>query len=179
MLFYASLFVVCIITACILLWMFRSLREVGTAVYRAFLPSHKGNVKAARLTHLSSHLDSTPTPWGWDSSSSRVKAKPHRVAQPVSKGAPVPSGWRSHQRKTLASRAKKSAKRHLDRSDFTEMFENVRSTVGVADTVEHQFKIGWPYREESFDFEGSNYKSSRKREKTDAGALKNAKPWGW
>lgn len=156
--------------------MFRSLKEIGTAVYRAFLPSHKQNVKAKRLAHLSDHLNSTPTPWGWDSSNSRGKVKPHRREARETAETPVPWGWRGSRNNTQASGSNHFGSNQSDTARLGGMFDKVKNTVGISDSSEDKVKVGWPYRAESFDFAGTKYKYSRKRKTRKSGT---AKPWGW
>ena len=61
--------------------------------------------------------------------------------------------------------------------DVGEAAEALNSMFGQKDK-EAKDQVGWPYREESFDFTGKDYKvvHKRKMKRTNAGA---SKPWGW
>ena len=84
MLFYASLFLFCVVFSAIVLWLYRSMAEVGKAVYRAFLPSSKDKVtREVRQESLNTPLSGTAAPWGWSRNSSARRAAPKR--SPVTK----------------------------------------------------------------------------------------------
>lgn len=66
MFFYVSLFIACVISALLFLYLFHALADVGRAVYRSFLPSQKENL-ARHIGDVKFHskVNDTPTPWGW------------------------------------------------------------------------------------------------------------------
>lgn len=181
MLFYASLFIVSFVSACVLIWMFRSLKEVGTDLYRAFLPSHKGNVKVERTVNLRGRLESMPTPWGWHSSNRHVKTMPQIRREPAVSGPPAPWGWRGHEKNSSASKPGRLGNAYADKAYNSQLFERVRNTVGISNPSESSknVRVGWPYREESFDFAGSSITYSSKPKTSKTHASKTAKPWGW
>lgn len=181
MLFYVALAIACFIAATVCLWLFRSMMEVGKSAYRAILPSGRNQDRQVRLANLNSNLADTPAPWGWNGSGSRRSAP---VQTPVRKTAhrsskeKVPWGWKGNQglgksnhdlisSGLESSAAVASVKSMLGRLDH---HGNATDSTGKSSTV------GWPYREESFDFGGRNYKVKRQKKASSGG---DAKPWGW
>lgn len=66
MFFYVSLFIACVISAIVVVYLYNALADVGKAVYRAFLPSSKNNsTRHVRNVRFGSKINDTPTPWGW------------------------------------------------------------------------------------------------------------------
>jgi hypothetical protein len=169
MFYYAALFVASFIAAAVVLWLYRSLVGVGKAVYQAFLPS---SVTDDNLTahvaddRLPLTINDTATPWGWGKNESPAQAA--RTGAVV-QDDPVPWGWPG---------SKQEIREHnpiLNLSSKT-LVEPEAET--EADNIP-QGHIGWPYREEKFEFAGKAYKVVRKDapEKTDLGLA--SKPWGW
>jgi hypothetical protein len=67
MLFYVSLFIACVISALVVLYIYNAIADAGKAVYRALLPSSKNNVsRHRRNVRFNSAISDTPTPWGWN-----------------------------------------------------------------------------------------------------------------
>ena len=66
MFFYVSLFIACVISALLVLYIYHALADVGKAVYRNFLPGQKDNL-ASHIEDVRFHskINDTPTPWGW------------------------------------------------------------------------------------------------------------------
>lgn len=179
MLFYASLFVLCFASACVLLWVFRSLKSVGQAVYRAFLPSHKGNVRVEQFMRLSDQLASTRTPWGWGSSESRIETKARKGSTQAAVEIPVPWGWRGNRSNKLRSPASTIIGRSRDATLTTDSLKKNTEPLGVSGTSDSQVLVGWPYREESFDFAGSSYRYTRNTEARKSETSFVPRPWGW
>lgn len=81
MLFYVSLFVACVISALLVLYLYNVLADAGKAVYKAFLPSKRNNLTShVGNVRFHSKVNDTPTPWGW-------KGNDHAGRKPVAKGA--------------------------------------------------------------------------------------------
>jgi hypothetical protein len=66
MFFYTSLFVACVITALLVLYLYNAIADASRSIYRAFLPSSK-NKPTSHLDGLKvrSTVNRTPSPWGW------------------------------------------------------------------------------------------------------------------
>lgn len=181
MLFYVALAIACFITATVCLWLFRSMVEVGKSAYRAFLPSGRSQERQVRLANLNSNLAATPAPWGWNGSSSRRSAS---VRTPVRKKVhstskeKVPWGWKGNQ-----GLGKSNLDLISDGLEGSAAVASVKSMLGRLDnhgnataSADKSSTVGWPYREESFDFGGRNYKVKRQKRASSGG---DAKPWGW
>lgn len=165
MFFYTSLFVASLIVALILLWLYHAIADVGKAVYRAILPSSKNKP----TDHLDSSvvlrttINEVPTPWGWGEHS-----KPSQAAR-IAKIAPsdsVPWGWPGNGSKI------RERGQHYDLNGgqaLTELKPNQKKEV----------LVGWPYREEKFDFAGKSYKVSRKATLKKTNLRTTGTPWGW
>jgi len=165
MFFYTSLFVASLIVALVVLWLYHAIADVGKAVYRAILPSSKGN-PADHLeaeTVLRTTINDTPTPWGWGD-----HAKPSQAAR-TAKIAPsdsVPWGWPGNN------------------NEIREHGQHYDLNAGKALTEPGAAKkpkpvTGWPYREEKFDFAGKSYKVSRKAKLKKTNLGNTSTPWGW
>jgi len=81
MFFYVSLFIACVISALLVLYIYHALADVGKAVYRNFLPGQKDNL-ASQIGDVRFHskVNDTPTPWGW-------KGNDHGTREHGAKGA--------------------------------------------------------------------------------------------
>lgn len=165
MLFYTSLFVASLIVALIALWLYHVLTDIGKAVYHAILPSSKGNP----TDHLDSKavlrttINDTPTPWGWGEHS-----KPLQVARTtnIAPSDAVPWGWPG------SDNIPRKRGKHYDLNAGALLTESKpRDNEKAA--------IGWPYREETFDFAGKSYKVSRKTTPEKTNLRKTGSPWGW
>ena len=170
MLFYASLFLFCIAVSAIALWIYRSVYETGKAAYRAIFPSHRKQYKEAKPADMHATVNDTPTPWGWSSDRGPRRAIPAAPAA-RSQAAPAPWGWKGNSRNTEKSG-------HSLRSDVGEVASSFKKMVG-GDGNKGDKHIGWPYREEKFDFAGREYKVTRKRKVRKSNVDKVSKPWGW
>jgi hypothetical protein len=81
MFFYISLFVACVISALLVLYVYNALADVGKAVYKSILPSRKDHLtRNIRNVRFNSKVNETPTPWGW-------KGGDHGAREPVAKGS--------------------------------------------------------------------------------------------
>lgn len=168
MFFYASLFVATLILAAVVLWLYRALVGAGEAVYKAILPSSKSSPtdhlanEAVRTT-----VNETRTPWGWGE-----HAKPAHAARTV-KSAPghmgksdnVPWGWPGNNQK---AKDYKPGMSHARRAGVEPMAKPAAKG-----------QIGWPYREDKFEFAGKAYKVTRKATPKKSNLSTTGKPWGW
>lgn len=164
MLFYTALFIASLIVALILLWIFHALADVGKAVYRAMLPSSKDNPTAhLEAETVRASVNDTPTPWGWGEHS-----KPAQAARTTAAASAdtVPWGWPGNDR------------------EIRDHGQNYQLNAGGALTEpkteeKKETGVGWPYREEKFDFAGKAYKVTRKVVPKKTNLRETDKPWGW
>ena len=173
MFFYTALLVASVIAALIILYIYNALADIGKAVYRAFLPSSKDN--------LSSHIDDTPyhatindtpTPWGWDGQAE--PASPVR-AVPASPNDDAPWGWKGNDHE-IREHGPRSAVRNA--TSGLDAFLN-KAASERASKAGRQATVGWPYREEKFEFAGKAYKVTRKATPRKTNLETAGKPWGW
>ena len=170
MLFYASLLLFSVAISVIALWFYRSMYDIGKAAYRAILPRARKAYKEEKAVSLSSGLATKATPWGWSSDRGPRRAIP--VVSPVAKkAAPAPWGWKGNDSRSRS----RSIRLGGDVEEAAESLKNMLSRPAKGNT-EH---VGWPYREESFDFAGKEYKVVRKTRIRIAKAGGMSKPWGW
>ena len=173
MFFYTALFIASVITALIILFLYNALMDVGKAVYRAILPSSKDNL-ARHIDDTPYHatINDTPTPWGWDGQVAPAK----RVKTvPVSPNDNTPWGWKGNDHE-IREHGPKSAVRNAS-SGFG-AFLNKAGNEGDQKASE-QAAVGWPYREEKFEFAGKAYKVKRKTTLRKTNLETTGKPWGW
>lgn len=181
MLFYIALAIACVIAATVCLWLFRSMVEVGKTAYRALLPSARSEYRQVKLAQLNSNLQETPSPWGWSrngdyrtSRTAKWKDFAHRPEAESRKK--VPWGWPGSE--------------GLKRSNLELISEGLENSAAVASVKsmlsrperqkdEERPVVGWPYREESFEFSGRKYKVRSKDSRKLGRVAKAGKPWGW
>jgi hypothetical protein len=176
MLFYASLFLFCFAFSAIVLWLYRSMAEIGKAAYRAFLPSSKERQhRPAKAVVLKQTLHDTATPWGWGSDNGPRRAVPVRV--PAAKPEVAPWGWKGSTRNVEGRGRNKAEEVSQAAKALKESFGKSFSAQGESGQSERPM-VGWPYREENFEFAGDQYKVSRKP-KVSRVSKGVAKPWGW
>ena len=81
MFFYVSLFIACVISALLAIYLYNALAGIGKEVYRSILPSRKDNLSSnIRNVRFHSKVNETPTPWGW-------KGSDHGTREHGTKGA--------------------------------------------------------------------------------------------
>ena len=179
MFFYTSLFMASFIIAMVVLWLYKSLINVGKVVYGAILPSSKGNITAnARDIVVPLSFNNARTPWGWGGHATPAAEARTHAALPDKKAPDVPWGWPGNKHKVPEYQLKEGIPFHPVTGARSGTVSNERSTAAKANRSLAE-KVGWPYREDQFDFAGDTYKVTQKMrpQKTD---LKNtAKPWGW
>lgn len=177
MFFYASLFVAAFITATIVLWLYRALVGVGKAVYQAMLPSYKTDVHDA-TAHLEDErqaltVNDTLTPWGW---AGHVQSSQLARVNKIVEEEPVPWGWPGNRNEIREHEPMLV----LSSNALTEPTDQVKPEDQNDESEDNaENKVGWPYREEQFDFAGKAYTVIRKDapERTDLGHT--GTPWGW
>jgi hypothetical protein len=103
MLFYVSLFIACVISAFLVLYLYHALADVGKAFYNVLLPSSKGNL----TNHLgdvrvNSTVNGAQTPWGWKGNGHETRGSTLRSA--AAKGASGLDGFlNNHANKTSSA----------------------------------------------------------------------------
>ncbi len=186
-LFYAALLVASIILAVILLWLYRAISGIGTAIYQAILPSSKGNTqqKYPLTGHIKTQttVNNASTPWGWGGNNG--PASPKRATTAPTAASPA---WTSSNRET-----------HQNGGGYTPTgspFGSAQDTgsnsaAGMAKPVAQGLRMksatlsGWPFSDEHVSFAsndlGSQNKESADRRDQIRRNLRKAecKPWGW
>jgi len=164
MFFYTTLFIASLIVALVVLWLYHAIVDVGKVVYQAILPSSKGR-STAHLEHetIYTTVNETPTPWGWgEHSKPSQAARTAKIAQADS----VPWGWPGNDRKIRGS------------GQPFDLNAGVKPAESVSDKKKEAV-IGWPYREDKFEFAGKAYKVTRKVTPEKTNLQTTGKPWGW
>ena len=83
MFFYVSLFIACVISAFLVLYLYHALADLGSAVYNSLLPSSKGNATShIGSVRSGSTAYDTQTPWGWQGSGHETRRQRPRSATP-------------------------------------------------------------------------------------------------
>lgn len=176
MLFYASLFLFCVAVSCVSLWMYRSLNSVGKAVYRVLLPSSKSNENnQAGEREGALTTNEARVPWGWSRETAPRRRKPLSKVKAARQAPTVPWGWPGNQRneRSADDRANRLVQAMRRR-------DGVESETSPQPTKEDEPRVGWPYRDEAFEFAGKQYKvvhASGPVGNTNMGGM--ARPWGW
>ena len=168
MFFYASLFVATLILAAVVLWLYRAVVGAGKAVYQAILPSSKsGSADHLAREAVRTTVNETRTPWGWGEHAKPAHAArtAKNAAAPVGKSDNVPWGWPGSEKKG---------------HDYKPGMSHARRA-GADSTAKPAAKgqIGWPYREDKFEFAGKAYKVTRKVAPKKTNLASTGKPWGW
>jgi hypothetical protein len=91
------------------------------------------------------------------------------VAKPTE--TPAPWGWKGNQRNREVSS-------NTLKGDIGEAAESLKKMVGQGSSEEKPH-VGWPYREEKFEFGGKEYKVTRKPRVKKTNTKGVSKPWGW
>lgn len=168
MFFYTSLFVASLIVALVILWLYNAVADVGKQVYRAILPSSKSNVtEHVQDIPLNTTINETPTPWGWKSHETPATVAKTRAAKP---SKATPWGWPGNE---------KEIRDHGPNGTWPDGSKTEASLAGYGEKPKSARKVGWPYREEEFEFAGKAYKVSRKAKPKKTNLSKTGKPWGW
>ena len=176
MFFYTALFVASVIAAIVILYLYNALKDVGTAVYRSFLPSSKENL-ARRINDTPYHatINDTPTPWGWDGQTAAAEKNPLKTVVPASPNDDTPWGWKGNDQ-GIREHGRKGTVRNA--ASGRDAFLN-KTTGERASKASKQSAVGWPYREEKFELAGTAYKVTRKATPRKTNLKTASKPWGW
>lgn len=117
MFFYASIFIVSLISALIVLWLYKLATGL---VYRTVLPGFKSGIARPGKKNLRTRGASARVPWGWKSTQTRT--------HPTASVAKAPWGWpgntsaaRSHDRPAKTGGAHNA---FLRRQDTLNAFQN-------------------------------------------------------
>lgn len=167
MLFYIALFVACVIIAVAFLYVFRALEHVTEDVYQVSVQSirtrHRNRPKERNLAPT---VNDTPTPWGWNGAE-----KPGHLVQahPAAPNVKAPWGWKGNHQPIHAHGVLKG----VNGSSVTR-HDNAPGQAKIVSPA-----IGWPYREEKFEFGGKSYKVARRAAPKPPDLSKTDKPWGW
>lgn len=190
MVFYVSLFVVCMIMAGITVWMVRSLTRVGKAYYQAILPSAREHhqTETPETIHMSAEIETMSAPWGWAPTRKRRQNAP--VRQPAPRSGPVPWGWPGNPKQAVNGEGHGTG-RHF-RGEADKLRNDWLRTLGpgrAATASENSNSrnatkpkkvagLGWPKREGGFEFGGEiHHYQVIDRPRPTRGRL--VKPWGW
>jgi hypothetical protein len=172
MFFYISLFVACVIIALVILYLYNSVAGVGKLIHRTLLPISKNNLTAhLEDKKLATTINDTPTPWGWESHST-----PENVAQthPAAPSGQRPWGWPGNHHATYDHRSTNGT----GNASGSGIFHAHNGSASTPEATESP-TVGWPYREEKFEFAGKAYKVTRKAKLKRTDLSTTSKPWGW
>ena len=158
MLEYSFLLIASVILAVIILWLYRAIVGAGKAVYYALLPSSKDNLTAhIPEQSMGTTVNDTPTPWGWGHAQKSSHVSRAAVAKPEAK---APWGWKGNDHEIRDHHPGKPQPTAKAPSKAAE-------------------GVGWPYREDKFEFAGKAYKVTRKVKPKKTNLKTSSKPWGW
>ncbi len=172
MFFYTALFVACVIIAMIVLYLYKALLAVGKMVYTAFLPSAKTNfTPAPEEKDLATTINATPTPWGWDrlpKTEHMAQTRPTKITPTNTPTKLAPWGWPGNSH---------GIREHRVSGGVIHAIFNRDNTSAALETVSQV--VGWPYREEKFEFTGTVFKVLHKETPKQTNLQTTCKPWGW
>ena len=149
MLFYASLFVFCLVLSAVVLWLSRSLSKFAGTIYRSIRPGTNENSR--QQERVNSGYPQNPTT--------------------------VTGGWSDSPKRT-GTRANPAAERWARRTASNEMAKFVRNNSPEPGVSNQLRPTGWPYRVESFEI-GGRYKVVHGRKRKKSNLREMPKPWGW
>jgi hypothetical protein len=172
MFFYTLLFLASVAAALVILRLYNSIVSIGKTVYTAFLPSSKDGVTDhLEGVTLNTTINETRTPWGWKNHSTpSTLARTH----PAEADKQTPWGWPGNEKKI---REHKPANQTSDHADLNSYLKHQRAKSQVV--AEKKPTVGWPYREETFEFAGKDYKVTHKVKPKKTNLSTTGKPWGW
>jgi hypothetical protein len=172
MFFYALLFLASVVVALVILRMYNLIVSIGKTVYTAFLPSTKNGItNHLEGVPLTTTINETRTPWGWkDHSTPSTLARTH----PATAEKQAPWGWPGN---TKEIRGHKPVNQSSDGADLNSYLKHQRAKTQSG--AEKKPTVGWPYREEKFEFAGKDYKVTRKVKPKKTNLSTTGKPWGW
>ena len=175
MFFYTTLFIASLIVALVIVWLYNAVADVAKQVYRAMLPSAKNNLTDhVKDVPMRTSINDTPTPWGWNGHGTPKHAAKTHAAKPEMPSAATPWGWAGNDREI---REHGSAHAFPNGSKTETAFKSYANKLKPAQKPKE--KVGWPYREEKFEFAGKSYKVTRKARPRRTNLSTAGKPWGW
>ena len=173
MFFYTALFVACVFTAFIVIYLYNSVSDISTAIFRAILPSPKTRITAEQKErNVATTVNHPPTPWGWNTNIAPNSARRKPAASPARQ---TPWGWpgKDHEAREYGHvKQTKSAEQSAYSLSFTGSGQDPDSNAEAAGA-------GDPCREEKFDLAGKTYKTTKKTASARANFGESGKPWGW
>lgn len=172
MFFYTFLLIGCVIAALVILQLYNAVVSVGKTVYTAILPSSKdGITNHVEEVIINTTINETRTPWGWkDHSTPSTLARTH----PAPTDEQTPWGWPGNGNKI---RERTPAKQPSSGADLNAYISSKRAQPKPEE--KQQPTVGWPYREEKFEFAGKDYKVTHKVKPKRTNLETTGKPWGW
>ena len=172
MFFYALLFIASVIVALVILKLYNSIVSVGKTVYTAFLPSSKdGITDHFEGVPLTTTINETRTPWGWkDHSTPSTLTQTH----PAATEKQTPWGWPGNAKEILERKPADQSSDHADLNSYLKLQRAKAQAV-----KEKKPSVGWPYREEKFEFAGKDHQVTRKVKPKKTNLKTSGKPWGW
>lgn len=178
MFFYTSLFVASFIVAMVVLWLYKSLVGAGKAIYQAILPSSKSSITDhVKETAVPLTINNARTPWGWEGNASPATLARTHAALPEEKAfdaQSVPWGWKGNKHKVSEYRVKDGIPLKPVTGARSKVFDRPSKTASNMAKM-----IGWPYREDQFEFAGDTYRVTQKMKPRKTILSESAKPWGW
>ncbi len=149
MLFYASLFVFCLVLSAVVLWFSRSLSKFARTIYRSIRPATNNRTRQQEWVNSGHSQDPATAPGGWSASPGRAGERANPAAQ-------------SWARRTTSN-------------EMAKFVRNNSPKPGVSNQAQPS---DWPYRVESFEI-GGRYKVVNERKRKKSNLRKVPKPWGW
>jgi hypothetical protein len=179
MFFYTSLFVASFIVAFIALWLYKSLVDIGKSFYQAILPSSKNDITAhVEESNSPVTVNEAKTPWGWGGHATPATEARIQAAVPDKSASNVPWGWPGSKHKVRTYQVKGGIPIRAGK-DAQAVAWSVADKTSPGAARKRAQKIGWPYREDQFEFAGDTYKVTQKAKPRKTNLKKTAKPWGW
>jgi len=168
MLFYLTIFIVCLVVAIVVLWFYRMSTDTSKAIFTTIVPSRVDESPSEHLNDTVAHKTRTDaeSPLGTISQQTpRNLERTHR-AKSIDQ---TPWGWPGHKRPPVRELRTQYASHNSVNEGPSADSESTRSQ-----------KAGSPYRDGRLETKGKVYNVTRKTPppaKTTPDTL--SKPWGW
>jgi len=163
MLFYATIFIVCLVLAGVILWVYRSSADTSKAIYNTIIPLSEAKNPADHVKDAKPQKAGTDTPQPWGRKTHQTPgnlARTHAAMPATDK----PWGWPG------------SAQQRENKAPHCSLYEEKKAKSKST----HNPNVGWPYREEMSETGGRAYKVTRRASRPKKTNLKTvSKPWGW
>lgn len=174
MFFYTALLVASVILAFVFVYLYSVIVGSDRSVFRALLSrSKKHSTSGDPDEEHATTINETLTPWGWDNQSS--PAKPVN-RNPALSSMQTPWGWKGNNDKTHEKTP--GGVSGNNPATGRDAFAG-NSDSGSSASDDRNPTVGWPYREEKFEFAGKAYKVKRKVIPAKTNLRDTGKPWGW